>query len=533
METLRDFLGEFFDDVQVSIYLRRQDQVALSLYSTRLKSGDTERAILPRTDADDPYFNYDRSLGALGGVLRPRRTSTSASSTGARSSAATSSPTSSRPGTSAGPTTYASVADQNESIRPLAQEFLRCVNTHLEPIDGLPIEEVRGPLAARLARLLPGRGARPARADAEAFYGKFRASNEAVRQRHFPDRATLFDEDFSGYPETEDRERLRRRRPRRGRGGAAHRGRRARSRRLEAEIAIRDARLHWPRDEPAAAERALQRALAWCPDHAEAYRTLAEYLLRLGRLDEARRRRDAGPPSCKPDALEYWHFLGVSAPPHRRLRRRGRGAATRRSASSPDHAAARRELDQLPTRLADRRTRRCAPTDEAAIMPKTTFSLSSADLAALDKVGLRLAGLRHTGRLADGSRIEAPTSIISMVAPGAFLDVGAFCNLTGGDQQRPLRALLLGRERRRHRAARAPDRLADHLAHRLLPRGERLGRAASPGRTSARCMRAGVPFTESCPNTRSAPTSGSARAPSSRRACRSAQARSSAPGPPC
>ena len=65
-------------------------------------------------------------------------------------------------------------------------------------------------------------------------------------------------------------------------------------------------------------------------------------------------------------------------------------------------------------------------------MPKTTFSLSSADLIALDKVGLRLAGLRYTGYLAEGSRIEAPTSVMSVVATSAFLDVGAFCNLSGG-----------------------------------------------------------------------------------------------------
>jgi acetyltransferase-like isoleucine patch superfamily enzyme len=65
-------------------------------------------------------------------------------------------------------------------------------------------------------------------------------------------------------------------------------------------------------------------------------------------------------------------------------------------------------------------------------VPKTSFSLTSDTLAALDRVGLRLPGLRQTRRLASGSRIEAPSSIISTVAPGAFLDVGAFCNLSGG-----------------------------------------------------------------------------------------------------
>jgi acetyltransferase-like isoleucine patch superfamily enzyme len=65
-------------------------------------------------------------------------------------------------------------------------------------------------------------------------------------------------------------------------------------------------------------------------------------------------------------------------------------------------------------------------------MATTAFTLSGPALAALDRAGLRLPGLRQTGRLAADSRIEHPTSIISTVPPGAFIDVGAFCNLSGG-----------------------------------------------------------------------------------------------------
>lgn len=65
-------------------------------------------------------------------------------------------------------------------------------------------------------------------------------------------------------------------------------------------------------------------------------------------------------------------------------------------------------------------------------MAATSFTLTGPGLEALDRAGLRLPGLRHTGRLAAGSRIEGPTSIIAQVPPGAFLDVGAFCNLSGG-----------------------------------------------------------------------------------------------------
>lgn len=65
-------------------------------------------------------------------------------------------------------------------------------------------------------------------------------------------------------------------------------------------------------------------------------------------------------------------------------------------------------------------------------MSSTSIHLTGEGLAALDRAGLRLPGLRHTGRLDTASRIEAPTSIIATVPPGAFLDVGAFCNLSGG-----------------------------------------------------------------------------------------------------
>lgn len=65
-------------------------------------------------------------------------------------------------------------------------------------------------------------------------------------------------------------------------------------------------------------------------------------------------------------------------------------------------------------------------------MSEQNFTLSHADVQALDKLGLRIPGLRETRRLAKGSQLEGPVSVISTVPRGAFLDVGAFCNLSGG-----------------------------------------------------------------------------------------------------
>ena len=178
VETLRDFLRGFFDEIRIGVYLRRQDQVALSLYSTRLKSGEAERQILPRADGDDPFFNYDRSLAlweeafgreAMHVRLFDRRTLTNGSVVDDFLATWELGPIQG----------FAPVADQNESITPVAQEYLRRLNPHLAPVGGLPVDEVRGPLAARLAALFPGRGARPARPDVEAFYAKYREFERA------------------------------------------------------------------------------------------------------------------------------------------------------------------------------------------------------------------------------------------------------------------------------------------------------------------------------------------------------------------
>lgn len=60
------------------------------------------------------------------------------------------------------------------------------------------------------------------------------------------------------------------------------------------------------------------------------------------------------------------------------------------------------------------------------------LKLQQPTLRELASSGLLLGGLTHTLRLMAGSKLEGPTSIQSVVASGAFLDVGAFCNLSGG-----------------------------------------------------------------------------------------------------
>lgn len=60
------------------------------------------------------------------------------------------------------------------------------------------------------------------------------------------------------------------------------------------------------------------------------------------------------------------------------------------------------------------------------------LALSADAIRDLGRAGLLLDGLAKCHRLSPQSRIEAPTAIQSKVPTGARLDIGAFCNLSGG-----------------------------------------------------------------------------------------------------
>jgi len=65
-------------------------------------------------------------------------------------------------------------------------------------------------------------------------------------------------------------------------------------------------------------------------------------------------------------------------------------------------------------------------------MAHLKIDLAKDTLATFRAYGLRLRGLSGTEKLDDRSSIEGPTSVLSTVTPGAYLKVGAFCNLSGG-----------------------------------------------------------------------------------------------------
>lgn len=198
---LRDWLGTWCDRFTVIAVLRRQDLQAVSLYRNMVRFSGAKYRNPLRTHR---MMHYDRTLSRWADILgddavRPLLLPDSVDEPRdllADFCAAAG---------IALPEGFASAEGlrQNEAIDARAQELLRRLNRRVPPAaDGTVT-----PGRARLERLLsdPFRKPRkfaPARADAQAFYARFRDCNETVRARWFPERETLFSEDFSRYPDT-------------------------------------------------------------------------------------------------------------------------------------------------------------------------------------------------------------------------------------------------------------------------------------------------------------------------------------------
>ncbi|WP_134726307.1 hypothetical protein [Paracoccus luteus] len=202
VQRLAQLLGAPFRRVRVIVYLRRQDQMAVSLHSTRLKGGGTG-AMLPQWGIVPQYYDphglmaryadvfgqaaitprlYERNRLAGGDVVRDFfQTAELGIDPPAMTKA-------------------------NPSLSRAQARFLSLFNARVPLIVDRKVNPDRGPVVAAIIRVLPGPPARPARAEAMRFQQQFDVVNRLARERFMPtlDRPTLFDDDFSAYPEAGD-----------------------------------------------------------------------------------------------------------------------------------------------------------------------------------------------------------------------------------------------------------------------------------------------------------------------------------------
>lgn len=197
VRALKEIMDQYCDSYTVVTYLRRQDELSVSRYSTALRRGDLRARPLSQA------INYERLLHAWSTVfgresMRVRIFDRSSLLDGdvvpdfAQTAGLPYEPISE------------GAVEQNPSIRPEAQQFLHLLVERAKEegitqrIGDLPWFERIGTV---LANRYPGPGKKPPRKDALEFYETVRESNERARQEWFPERKTLFKEDFSSYPE--------------------------------------------------------------------------------------------------------------------------------------------------------------------------------------------------------------------------------------------------------------------------------------------------------------------------------------------
>lgn len=201
LERLYALMRRFFKDIVVLVYLRRQDQVAVSRHSTAMKSGNTGVNVIDPATVDRRFYDYAALLERWSGVFGRTKMVVARYI----------------PSTLIGGSILPDFCNRmripklrqidmrrNESLRPPHQEFLRRMNERLPRFVSGGLNPRRGNIEAYVAAVGSGPGRRPSRETARAFYESWRASNDAVKREYFPNVDQLFDENFDFYPEIAD-----------------------------------------------------------------------------------------------------------------------------------------------------------------------------------------------------------------------------------------------------------------------------------------------------------------------------------------
>lgn len=202
LRVLKSLLGRWSDNVHILVYFRRQDRVAVSLYSTKLKTGQAEpRVFSPvKNDSLPYYYDYERIYanwaevfgeGAVQvGLFERQHLAGGDLLTDFCGRAGIDENGKFRPGR------------VNQSLSEAGVQMLLELNRQWpkEPLSGPNFS--REQLMASIAREHPGRSFPVTRAQAQAFYACFAAGNARLAKAVFPAlEGLLFDEDFSDYPE--------------------------------------------------------------------------------------------------------------------------------------------------------------------------------------------------------------------------------------------------------------------------------------------------------------------------------------------
>lgn len=201
IERLKDLLAHFAPKVEVVAYLRRQDRLAVSLHSTRVKLGGRGQMFPHPPDGRlIEYFRFDTLLERYARAFGKENVTVRLFEPG---QLAQGDVVSDFYVLACLPMPVPNLPKANESLSAKQGLFLDRFNEIFPLIVNGKVNPMRGPVFGVIANTCTGAPYRPTRAEAEAFYAPFREGNAKVRETYFAtlDRPTLFNESFEDYPE--------------------------------------------------------------------------------------------------------------------------------------------------------------------------------------------------------------------------------------------------------------------------------------------------------------------------------------------
>jgi hypothetical protein len=184
VEWLRDFLRQFFDDITVIVYIRRQDDFLLSTYSTDVKGGAQHRLRIPEEDLLRRRYDYwellDRWSAAFGRqkvVCRKYETSALIGGDIVQDFIATA--------RLDADLSYSFPRRLNESLDADCLEFLRLFNQHIPRLTNEGVNKARGNIVSMLVAASNGPLLTLPEDLLREFMARLNDSNRKVAEEYF------------------------------------------------------------------------------------------------------------------------------------------------------------------------------------------------------------------------------------------------------------------------------------------------------------------------------------------------------------
>lgn len=198
----KEFLDEHYDRCTVYIYIRRQDQIAVSAHNTAVQSGKVDRLCLDQIPGSARYYDFLALANLWASVFEKDSVKIKIFSRATLLDEDVVKDFISWTGIDSCEGLQMDSDRANEHLAPIAMEWLYLFNTledNHEMLNGCSKWEVRKKLLKKAAALkCTEKSDLPSRSSAINFYNKFKDSNEELLREWNIE--TAFSDDFSSYP---------------------------------------------------------------------------------------------------------------------------------------------------------------------------------------------------------------------------------------------------------------------------------------------------------------------------------------------